>query len=382
MPVSVILPTYNHERYVAEAIDSVLAQTRQDLELVVVDDASTDATWSVVESFDDPRLRCRRHAENRGADATLNEAIGLATGDTIAILNSDDTFEPERLEHCLGTLEETGADLVGTDIRLIGPDSAIIEDHWWIDAFRALKDARTETDDWLATLLEGNVFMTTSNFVFRRELFERVGGFHDYRYVLDYDFLLRALVDGARLAWLDRPLMRYRLHDSNTIFEKPMAANEECAAMLRRLLPELLADDEATAIRLRHLASQWQRLEGYILDIGTAQRRTLERQKENLWSMIRDRDQWIEQRNHWIEQRNRWIEQRDRRIENQLGTIEKQRGTIQDQRAAIDACQRAVAAREAQLEMVLGGASFRIGRALTAPARWLRNLVGGGERDR
>ncbi len=115
--------------------------------------------------------------------------------------------------------------------------------HWWVTDFEVLKRVWVETRDWPATLLEGNAFMTTSNFCFRRSWFEAVGDFHDLRYVLDYEWLLRGLVKGRKLAWLDAPLLSYRLHAHNTISERPLAANLECAAMLRQVFPTLLGDE-------------------------------------------------------------------------------------------------------------------------------------------
>jgi glycosyltransferase involved in cell wall biosynthesis len=76
---------------------SVLAQTLGDLELIVIDDASRDGTWDAIQSIRDPRLRAFRHKDNQGAHVTLNEGLGLASGDFLAILNSDDAFHPERL---------------------------------------------------------------------------------------------------------------------------------------------------------------------------------------------------------------------------------------------------------------------------------------------
>ena len=96
-PVSVVIPAFNHAQYVAAAIVSVLGQGFADFELVVVDDASSDGTADVVAAIADPRLRLVRHATNRGAHATLNEAVAASRGEFVAVLNSDDLFEPDRL---------------------------------------------------------------------------------------------------------------------------------------------------------------------------------------------------------------------------------------------------------------------------------------------
>ena len=93
--VSVVLPAYNHEAYIAQAIDSALAQS-VDLELIVIDDGSRDRTADIIAAYDDPRIRFVRQA-NAGSHATINRGIAMARGRYVAILNSDDRFHPERL---------------------------------------------------------------------------------------------------------------------------------------------------------------------------------------------------------------------------------------------------------------------------------------------
>ena len=96
--VSVIMPTYNCERFIRESIDSVLAQTYINWELLIVDDCSTDETESVVRSFSDPRIRYMRNEQNMGAALTRNRALKEAKGRYIAFLDSDDLWLPEKLE--------------------------------------------------------------------------------------------------------------------------------------------------------------------------------------------------------------------------------------------------------------------------------------------
>ncbi|MFL5804444.1 MAG: glycosyltransferase [Roseiflexaceae bacterium] len=101
--ISVLLPTYNRAHYLAEAIQSALDQTYPDLEVVVVDDGSTDNTAEVMQRFSDPRIRLIRQ-ENRGISAALNTAFRTARGPYIAILNSDDRWLPELLAEELAVL--------------------------------------------------------------------------------------------------------------------------------------------------------------------------------------------------------------------------------------------------------------------------------------
>ncbi len=105
--VSVLLTSYNHGRFIGEAIQSVLDQTLEDFELIIVDDASTDDSVAVIESFRDPRLRFVRHEKNQGIGPTKNHAFMLARGTYVAILNSDDAWLPEKLEKQIEVFRES-----------------------------------------------------------------------------------------------------------------------------------------------------------------------------------------------------------------------------------------------------------------------------------
>lgn len=370
------MPAYNHAEYVRAAVDSVLAQTYGNFELIAIDDASNDDTWAALQSFADPRIKLVRHETNRGAHTTLNEALALASGAFVTIINSDDVYAPERLATCLDGLLAADADMLGTDIVLIDGSGTQISEHWWIRAFAELKQVFQETGDWKATLLEGNVFITTSNCFFRRGWFDAVGNFSDLRYVLDYEWLLRGIVKGQRLAWLDSPLLNYRLHESNTISERPLAANLECSRMLRQQLPELLGQDPVHKIRLVHLASQWARIEKYLGEIAATQRHEALVAKENeLFRLIDERDHWVRERDQWIAERDLAIEECRHRIAERDGWIVERDTWITERDARIVATTRAFDASQAQLARLTNGLSFRIGRAITAPGRWLKSVL-------
>jgi len=109
-----VIPTFNAARYVGQAIESACSQTRADIEILVVDDASTDDTVAVVERYAaiDPRIRLWRLESNRGPSHARNFAIGKARGTWIALLDSDDVYLPSRLDVLLRVAEEKNADLV------------------------------------------------------------------------------------------------------------------------------------------------------------------------------------------------------------------------------------------------------------------------------
>ncbi len=110
--VSVVIPTYDRAAVLPRAIDSVLGQTVEDLELLVVDDGSTDRAPDVVAGYADDRVRCLRHEQNRGASAARNSGIEAASGDYVAFLDSDDEWLAGKLETQLAVLEAASDDVV------------------------------------------------------------------------------------------------------------------------------------------------------------------------------------------------------------------------------------------------------------------------------
>src|SRR5687767_4185985 len=103
--VSVCIPSFNHAAFVVEAIQSVLAQSLQDFEIIVTDDASTDGTADIASRIADPRIRIHRHPENFGPSAAINRCIAAAKGKYVALLGSDDSFAPDKLEQQVAIME-------------------------------------------------------------------------------------------------------------------------------------------------------------------------------------------------------------------------------------------------------------------------------------
>lgn len=119
--VSVVIPTYNVEAYLGAAIDSALAQTRRDIEVIIVDDCSRDRTVELAEQYRerDPRVRVFRNERNGGASLSRNVGIDHARGEWIAVLDSDDWWKEHRLEHLLALAQERQADIVCDDLLLV-----------------------------------------------------------------------------------------------------------------------------------------------------------------------------------------------------------------------------------------------------------------------
>ena len=117
--VSIIIPTYNSQAYIAQALESVLNQTYTNFEIILVDDASTDSTLEVVRSFRDERLKIISNKQNRGVSYGRNCGIKAAKGNWIALLDSDDWYAPQRLEKLIEVAQQSDADLVADDLYLV-----------------------------------------------------------------------------------------------------------------------------------------------------------------------------------------------------------------------------------------------------------------------
>lgn len=116
--VSIIMPAYNSSEFIAESIDSVLSQTYQQWELLIIDDCSTDNTVDIVAGFDDERIRCIRHSENMGVAVARNTGIGMARGRFLAFLDSDDLWLPQKLEKQLDFIKHNNYAFTYTEYKL------------------------------------------------------------------------------------------------------------------------------------------------------------------------------------------------------------------------------------------------------------------------
>lgn len=193
-----LMPAYNHARHVAEAVTSVLAQTHTDLELVAVDDGSTDGTYDVLQAVDDPRLRLLTHPghANQGLHATLRLAAAEARGEWLSFLASDDAWEPQRLERLLAT----GAQAAYCKAALMDEDGRLTGETW---------GAPPSGGDLFDNLLVTNL-VPAATVVVTAEVFNAAGGVSDQRFE-DLDLMLR-IAARADVAFVDEPLARYRVN--------------------------------------------------------------------------------------------------------------------------------------------------------------------------
>ena len=190
--ISIIIPSYNHEKYVADAIRSVLEQTYQDFEIIITDDGSSDRTVDVIRGFTDPRIRLFVFEQNQGACVATNNCIQHASGEYIAMLSSDDVFLPDKLAKQLRFLDEhkeyAGVFSYAKIIDERGHDFANTN-HYYYSIFNQPDRTRHE---WLNYFFyKGNCLCHPSALI-RKECYTEIGNY-DPRFAQqpDFDFWIR-----------------------------------------------------------------------------------------------------------------------------------------------------------------------------------------------
>lgn len=207
---SVIIPTYNRAVALRKTVLSVLAQTFQDFEVLVVDDGSTDGTATVVAELGDPRVRYFWNRNSGGPAVPRNQGIDVATGEWICFLDSDDLWHPDKLE----AIDRVIAG--NPDVDAIG-NNELVRD-WATGGMKVIKYGPATEDFYRTLLVEGNRCSTSAMSVRRSFIDAHVLRFDtspDYVIVEDYDFWMRLAMCGARFRFIDRPLGEYVLGDAN-----------------------------------------------------------------------------------------------------------------------------------------------------------------------
>ncbi len=267
--IAVIIPCYNHARYIGEALESCLAQSRKPDRIIVIDDGSKDDSMKVMEPFKARGVEVRGR-ENQGAHNTINELVRIAAEDCewVSILNSDDRYLPQRFEKCLAVATANpNASVISTRLEVIDDaGNRMKEDEpraRWFYGVQSLGDAADLSPaEWLG---RGNFIATTSN-IFARGGYLRANPFRPYRFNHDYFFL-------AGAAWRDQialsneVLMQYRVHGSNTITTKPEPLMREMLRMhldlFHHFADELAADETKRRRFSDYMRALWDNMSSF-----------------------------------------------------------------------------------------------------------------------
>lgn len=283
--VSVIIPAYNHERYIRQAIESVINQTYDLIELLVIDDGSTDKTWDIICSL---KPVCEKRfyrtffdqQTNQGTCVTLNRLLAEANGIYITSLASDDLMIPDLTEEGITFLQHhPDYQVVHFDATFIDEDSKAV---FWDEKRRVVHDRESakylSMADWLRksrpdvdflssefgtyeSLLKGN-YIPSAPF-FCRSLLEKTGVYAKSAPLEDW-YLSMQMAKHTRLKFIDKPLWRYRWHPANTAKQKKRMTEMARLTWLYEIRQAIAGKDE-TVIAAMH---QHCRREKTILDWG------------------------------------------------------------------------------------------------------------------
>ena len=241
--ISVVVPAFNAERYIAETLESIFAQTHAPDEVIVVDDGSTDGTLAALAPFSgDVRVISQA---NRGAAGAHNTGFGSARGDYVARCDSDDLWEPGKLERQVQTLQRhPEVDIAMSGAWVFGAG----EDCSFLDHTKAAPPPQTgvqEQAPFARRLYRANM-LCASSAVIRRSFQQQLGPFREPLPNEDYDYWLRACKAGAIFYYDPTVLVRYRRHDANV--------TNSAVALYRAA--ELVHSDHADLVGSRMLANR------------------------------------------------------------------------------------------------------------------------------
>jgi len=246
--ISVIIPSYNSGKYLNEAIESVVNQTYKNIEIILVNDGSTDDTEKIAKEWQkrDGRIRYIKYQRNKGLAAARNTGIKAARGEYIAFLDADDVWLLQKIEIQIKKAVELNADLTFSNWYIWEPEKKI--------KIRAFESNPVENNrkNLLSFLIKKN-FGNSSTALIKRLVLEEVGLFDEtLRFSEDYDLWFRFLLDGMKIAFIPEPLICCRKHSEQaskdiyrmrlsrlTIFKKITQKNPKflikCPILLKKI---------------------------------------------------------------------------------------------------------------------------------------------------
>jgi teichuronic acid biosynthesis glycosyltransferase TuaG len=212
--VSVVMPSYNHEEFVSQSIESVLGQDFDDFELIIVDDASTDQSRQIIQKYaaEDSRIRVILHEANRGISKTLNDGTEAAEGNFIAIIASDDVWARDKLTKQLAVTASNENLIVWSEGEVIDHKGQPVG-----KSFSEITEAvsRKKSGDIFEELLRRN-YIFASTLLYKRMNLGEIRYDESLMYLNDYKFVLD-LARKYEFYYIAEPLAQYRVHWKNTI---------------------------------------------------------------------------------------------------------------------------------------------------------------------
>lgn len=311
--VSVCLPTYNGEAYVAEAVRSVLAQSYPAFEIVAVDDGSSDRTLEMLQAFADPRVRIYQNPHRRGIPGNWNAAVALARGAYVCVFHQDDVMRADNLARKVALFDaDPSLSLVHSRAERIIEDGAPTQLGDWME--KAQTDFVEEGEVYFRRLLLRGNCICAPSVVVRREQLAALGGFREtLGYACDYEMWMKLCVEG-RVGFLNDILVDYRWHAGNASHHYQYERGvEECGQAMRAAVAyytqrhgktpqaRLLAEAAEAVVGQQQWTAVLNRGKRWAEDQQTSWRSVAETQKD----LIRELKDWIEE----LETGKTWLEE-------------------------------------------------------------------------
>jgi len=240
--ISVIMPAYNHDRFISQTIESVLKQTFRDLELLVIDDGSRDDTLKIANDYAKKDDRIKVYSKlNGGAHSAINFGLKESKGEWISIINSDDLYSVNRIENLYNRTKYSESVLYFTAYKFIDDAGNEVKNTEILgDLFSLRAELDTENYDIYSAIIQKNITLSTGNLFFLKKLVNFSGYFDDLKYCHDWKFVLKAL-KYTSLEFLNTEDYFYRIHKNNSFASLNHVAEIETRECLNEIL---LSSDE------------------------------------------------------------------------------------------------------------------------------------------
>ena len=349
--LSVCLPTYNGQAYVAEAVQSVLQQSYGAFEIVAVDDGSSDRTLEILQAFADPRLRIYQNPHRRGIPGNWNVAVGLARGEYICVFHQDDVMLADNLARKMALFDtDPSLSLVHSRAEAVVETGAPERVAEWRE--KAETDFVEEGEAYFRKLLLHGVCICAPTVIVRREQLAAAGGFNEtLGYACDYEMWMKLCLEG-RVGFLHDALVHYRWHADNASHNYQYERGvEECGRAMQAAVAyytqrrgktrqaQLLAEAAEAVLEQREWAAELDRGRSWLED----QWQQWQAQAEEREQVVQEQKAWIgelEQGKVWLEEQ--WAgwqaqaEERERVVQEQqawIGELERGKVWLEEQRA-------------------------------------------------
>lgn len=242
--VSVVIPTYNREKTILRAINSVKNQSYNNTEIIIVDDNSTDNTYELIKDQLNDRVRYYKNSVNLGGGQSRNVGVKYAKGELIAFLDSDDEWYNDKLEKQVKKFNDNNVELVYTEYKLVNENSG--KEYLFCNK----KDIR------LRDILSSNCIGTTSSICVKKSLFEKCGGFDStLRSCQDWDLYIRLF--NNNFSKVEEPCLNYYYHNESISgsYEKVIKGNEVVLNKINNIISDnkILTKNDIKYIKSRNI---------------------------------------------------------------------------------------------------------------------------------